>query len=110
MKYYKIGTVANLLDLTSQALRFYEQEGVVTPVKSENGTRYYSLDDVHKLLSFKKYRMVEFTVQDIVGHLRSDSLRELSGRLDEKCNELILRSEELLRRAHELQAFRREFR
>ena len=108
MKYYKIGVIANLLDLTTQALRFYEQEGVVTPVKSENGTRLYSLDDVHKLLSFRKYRMAEFTVQDVVAHLRNDSLRDLSSRLDEKCDELIARSEEMLRRAHELRNFRQE--
>ena len=43
---YKIGEVARLLGLTTQALRFYEQEGVVTPKKSENGTRYYDEDQL----------------------------------------------------------------
>lgn len=65
---YKIGEVARLLGLTTQALRFYEQEGVVTPKKSENGTRYYDEDQLILLLSFKKYRQADFSVQDIVTH------------------------------------------
>ena len=108
MKEYKIGEVAKLLGLTTQALRFYEQEGVVTPRKSENGTRYYPFDELHKLLSFKKYRMAEFTVQDIREHLRADTLSDLSAQLDDKCDELIARSEELLRRAQALRQFRHE--
>jgi len=108
MKDYKIGEVAKLLGLTTQALRFYEQEGVVKPRKSENGTRYYTFDELHKLLSFKKYRMAEFTVQDIVEHLRVDTLSSLSVQLDDKSDELIARSEELLRRAQALRQFRHE--
>lgn len=108
MKDYKIGEVAKLLGLTTQALRFYEQEGVVNPRKSENGTRYYTFDELHKLLSFKKYRMAEFTVQDIVEHLRADTLSSLSVQLDDKSDELIARSEELLRRAQALRQFRHE--
>ena len=70
MTFYKIGEVARLLGLTTQALRFYEQEGVVTPKKSENGTRYYDEDQLILLLSFKKYRQADFSVQDIVTHFR----------------------------------------
>jgi len=93
VKEYKIGEVARLLGLTTQALRFCEQEGVVTPRKSENGTRYYTITDLHKLLSVKKYRMAEFTVQDIVQHLKEDTLHTLSLQLDDKCDELIARRE-----------------
>ena len=42
MKTYKIGDVARLLGATTQALRFYEQEGVIVPQKTENGTRIYT--------------------------------------------------------------------
>ena len=52
MTFYKIGEVARLLGLTTQALRFYEQEGVVTPKQSENGTLYYDEDQLILLLSF----------------------------------------------------------
>lgn len=77
---YKIGEVARLLGLTTQALRFYEQEGVVTPKKSENGTRYYDEDQLILLLSFKKYRQADFSVQDIVTHFfKEDDLSGLRG-------------------------------
>ena len=77
MTFYKIGEVARLLGLTTQALRFYEQEGVVTPKKSENGTRYYDEDQLIRLLSFKKYRQADFSVQDIVTHFKDDHLSGL---------------------------------
>ena len=81
MTNYKIGEVARLLGLTTQALRFYEQEGVVTPKKSENGTRYYDEDQLILLLSFKKYRQADFSVQDIVTHFKDDHLAGLRTQL-----------------------------
>ena len=74
--------LARLLGLTTQALRFYEQEGVVTPKKSENGTRYYDEDQLILLLSFKKYRQADFSVQDIVTHFfKEDDLSGLRVRI-----------------------------
>ena len=81
MTRYKIGDIARLLGLTTQALRYYEQEGVVIPQKSENGTRYYTSSDLIRLLSFKKYQFSEFTVQDVAAHFRAGSLGGLIDRL-----------------------------
>ena len=89
MKEYKIGEVARLLALTTQALRFYEQEGVITPRKTENGTRMYSVNQMVLLLSFKKYRQAEFTVQDIVEHFREDNVDSLLERLDDQSHRLV---------------------
>ena len=65
MRRYKIGEMAKLLGLTTQALRFYEQEGIVTPYKSENGTRYFTEPDIVRLMAFKRFRLMNFTVQDV---------------------------------------------
>ena len=96
MTFCKIGEVARLLGLTTQALRFYEQEGVVTPKKSENGTRYYDEDQLILLLSFKKYRQADFSVQDIVTHFKDDHLSGL--------REQILAQREALLKQSELSA------
>ena len=103
---YKIGEVARLLGLTTQALRFYEQEGVVTPKKSENGTRYYDEDQLILLLSFKKYRQADFSVQDIVTHFfKEDDLSGLRGQILAQKDALLEQSGLLRRRAEALGAF-----
>ena len=45
-KIYKIGQVAEMLEISVPTLRMYEREGILIPVKSAGGTRYFSEDDV----------------------------------------------------------------
>ena len=98
--------LARLLGLTTQALRFYEQEGVVTPKKSENGTRYYDEDQLILLLSFKKYRQADFSVQDIVTHFfKEDDLSGLRGQTLARRDMLLEQSALLRRRAEAFGAF-----
>lgn len=110
MKRYKIGEIAKLLGLTTQALRFYEQEGVISPKKSENGTRYFTQAEVIRLLAFKKYRMSEFSVQEVATHFQHGSLASLTDQLDAQSEKLISQSEMLLRRARSIRAFERKLR
>ena len=46
ISYKKIGEVAELLDTTPRALRFYEEEGLVTACRTPGGTRFYSEEDI----------------------------------------------------------------
>lgn len=107
MKQYKIGEIARLLGLTPQALRFYEQEGVVMPRKSENGTRYFLVEDIVCLLAFRKYRLSEFSIQDVAGHFGGGTLNALMEQLDEKHDAMIAKSEILLKRAAAIRCFKR---
>lgn len=97
MTRYKIGEVSRLLSITPQALRFYEQEGILTPLKSENGTRFYTEQQLVLLLCFKKYRVMGLSIRDIAGHFQGGSLPGLLKRLDEQADVLQKESERLLR-------------
>ena len=99
MTEYKIGEAAKLLGLTTQALRFYEQEGVITPRKSENGTRYYTPHQIVQLISFKKYRQMEMTVQDIVGHFKEGDVNQLIDHMGRQRELLMERAQMMMRRA-----------
>jgi len=46
---YKIGDVADALGTTIRAIRYYEEEGLVTPLRSEGGTRLYSQPHMGRL-------------------------------------------------------------
>jgi DNA-binding transcriptional MerR regulator len=40
--YQSAGEVAELLGVTPRTVRYYEEQGLVTPVRTDKGTRYYS--------------------------------------------------------------------
>lgn len=42
---YKIGDIAKRLQTTVRTLRFYEEQGIASPARSQGGTRLYSSDD-----------------------------------------------------------------
>ena len=46
---FAISVAAELTGLHPQTLRIYEREGLVSPSRSEGGTRRYSRDDVERL-------------------------------------------------------------
>ena len=45
----KIGDIAITLGTTTRTLRFYEEEGLIEPLRTSKGTRLYSDDDMSRL-------------------------------------------------------------
>ena len=43
---YSIAVAAQLTELPAATLRLYEEKGLVTPARTEGGTRRYSDDDI----------------------------------------------------------------
>lgn len=50
-----IGTVMKLTDLTARQIRYYEEQKLVIPQRTEGNRRMYSLNDIDKLLEIKDY-------------------------------------------------------
>lgn len=46
---HKVGEVAEELATSIRAIRFYEEEGLLTPLRSDGGTRLYSSRHIHRL-------------------------------------------------------------
>lgn len=46
---YAISVAADLSGLALSSLRLYERRGLLTPSRTEGGTRRYSEDDMHRL-------------------------------------------------------------
>lgn len=47
--YQSAGEVAELLGVTLRTVRYYEEQGLVTPARTDKGTRYYSEFDAQRL-------------------------------------------------------------
>jgi len=47
--YYSISVVAQMFSVHQQTIRLYEKEGLISPHRTEGGTRLFSEEDVDKL-------------------------------------------------------------
>ncbi|WP_343552183.1 Cu(I)-responsive transcriptional regulator [Pantoea sp.] len=60
-----ISDVAKKTGLTSKAIRFYEEKGVVTPpARGENGYRHYAAHHLDELNLLRQARQVGFTLEE----------------------------------------------
>lgn len=55
MSVFPIGTVMKLTDLSARQIRYYEEQDLVHPKRSEGNRRMYSLNDIDMLLEIKDY-------------------------------------------------------
>jgi len=53
MPLFPIGIVMQLTDLSARQIRYYEENGLVFPARSEGNRRLFSFHDVDKLLEIK---------------------------------------------------------
>ncbi|BAK21295.1 MerR family transcriptional regulator [Melissococcus plutonius] len=55
MSVFPIGTVMKLTDLSARQIRYYEEQDLIHPERSEGNRRIYSLNDIDTLLEIKDY-------------------------------------------------------
>lgn len=55
MSVFPIGTVMKLTDLSARQIRYYEEQDLIHPERSQGNRRLYSLNDIDVLLEIKDY-------------------------------------------------------
>ena len=61
----KIGALVHLTGLSERTLRYYEELGIITPARSEGGTRYYSSSDIKIAKVTHKLRELDISLEVI---------------------------------------------
>ena len=72
-RYFKIGELAKLYHLNADTLRYYEEQGMVSPVRAQNGYRLYSPQDVWRLNVIRDLRQLGIPLDAIGEHLKKHS-------------------------------------
>ena len=63
---YSIGTMAHLMGISAEALRYYESKNIVSPIRDpETGYRYFNTWDFHMLLRARHYQNYGFSLEEI---------------------------------------------
>ena len=101
---YRIGMFAQMNHITVKALRFYEEQGLLSPayVDEENGYRYYTLDQMAAIHQITALKQAGFTLDDIK-HIRSGAEEELL--LRKKKSQLLAQIAELTRQIAIIDAY-----
>jgi MerR family glutamine synthetase transcriptional repressor len=68
---YPIGIVQNLTGLTGRQIRYYEQQGLLTPERTKGNQRLYSPEDVDQLMRIKELLAQGLTLEGVRQHLAS---------------------------------------
>lgn len=59
-----IGTVSEKSGLPAKTIRYYEDIGLISPDRRDNGYRDYSSEDVHRLRFLQRSRGLGFSVEE----------------------------------------------
>jgi MerR family copper efflux transcriptional regulator len=59
-----VGTAARRSGLPAKTIRYYEEIGLIRPVRADNGYRDYSADDIHRLSFLRRARGLGFSIED----------------------------------------------
>ena len=88
--YYKIGEVAEMLKTTVRAIRYYEEERLLVPHRTDGGTRLYSEQHIDRLKAILHLAENGFSLEVIglIGNTRQtcttgdESSKKISGIID----------------------------
>lgn len=103
MSAYKIGEVADSLGTTIRAVRYYEEEGLLQPLRTAGGTRLYNQRHISRLKSILHLAENGFSLESIrlISSIREtcktgdESSKKVSAQLDDKIKQLSARIREL---------------
>ena len=110
-----VSELAREFELTAQALRFYEQRGLLKP-KRAGGARVYNYRDRARLVLIQKFRRLGFSLDEIaeyLAHYRAGrpnpkQFRDGLAKIERRLSELVRMRRELDETVTELEEMKRD--
>lgn len=72
-KFYNINEVAKMFNITTNKIRYYEEKGMIEPLRDESDYRKFTDDDILKLQAILLYRCIGLSINDIKDILGDNS-------------------------------------
>lgn len=84
---YLIGDIANLMGVSRDTLRYYEKRGILNSQKGDNGYRYYTDQDISRLIGILYQRKMNISLGDIETLWNGDTFPQLSDIMENRLKE-----------------------
>lgn len=72
--YYKINEISKMYNIGVDSIRYYEEIGILHPLRAKNGYRQYTTIDIHRLNIIRDLRSLDFSMQSIKEYLEHQSI------------------------------------
>lgn len=82
--FFKIGEISKLYGIGVDSIRYYEEIGIIKPMRSESGYRHYSIHDIWKLNVIRDLRSIGFTMEQIRKYLNHHTVSSSLSMLEEE--------------------------
>lgn len=83
-QFYKIGEISKLYQIGTDSLRYYEELGLLNPIRGENGYRMYGLNDLWRLNVIRDLRRLNFPMEKIQTYMNCRSVASTKALLHEE--------------------------
>nr|WP_255451430.1 MerR family transcriptional regulator [Sporomusa sp. KB1] len=102
-----MGDVAKLLSITPEAIRYYEDQGIITSTRDErSGYRYYGVWDIHVLIQSRIYRQYGYSLAEaanLINHCKIDDIASILSEKEADIEKAIIWHMNLLKRIRQVQ-------
>jgi MerR family transcriptional regulator, global nitrogen regulator len=76
-KVISIGTVTELTGLSERKIRYYEKRGLISPMRTERGTRKYSFSDIETLMKIADKREEGVQTKEIKEDMDNENKKKM---------------------------------
>lgn len=89
-KYYSIGEVSKICNISKKTLRFYDKIGIISPdlISEENNYRFYSRETLLFIPVIKYFKQMGFRLEEMKGFLEGNTYTAYEKGFQEKLEEL----------------------
>ena len=93
--YYKIGEISKIYSIGRDSLMYYEEIGILKPIRDSNGYRLYNISDIWKLNLIKELRALNFPMSKIKEYVDNRNIESTINMLNEEVTLIDLKIGEL---------------
>lgn len=83
-EYYKIGEISKIYGIGRDSLMYYEEIGILKPIRDTNDYRLYSISDIWKLNLIKELRELNFSMAKIKEYINNRNITSTKEMLNEE--------------------------
>lgn len=117
MNYYTISQLAEQFDISTRTIRYYEERGLISPIRTESGQRLYTKKDravLKLILRGKRFGFSLEEIHEMISLFDNDrtgrkQLEKTIAYGEQKLKEVTERIDDLLQLKHEMETILQDF-